>query len=69
MVCGVCTNSAKFPNTKELKVGKTLSLDWNTLCGKVIDSVLATLWIDNGPVTILTTIHEISGDEWKVIHN
>ena len=66
--CGtVRTNSAKFP--KELKVGKTLSLDWNTLSGKVIDNVLATLWIDNGPVTMLTTIHEICGDEWKVIRN
>jgi Transposase IS4 len=66
--CGtVRTNSAKFP--KELKVGKTLSLDWNTLCGKVIDNVLATLWIDNGPVTMLTTIHKIGGDEWKIIRN
>ncbi|CAG8759333.1 13744_t:CDS:2, partial [Acaulospora morrowiae] len=66
--CGtVRTNSAKFP--KELKVGKTLSLDWNTLSGKVINDVLVTLWIDNGPVTMLTTIHKINGDEWKVICN
>ena len=42
-------------------------LDWNTLLGKVVENVLAILWIDNGPVTMLTTIHNI-GEEWTVTH-
>ena len=54
--CGtVKTNSSKFPNS--LKVKK--KLDWNTLSGVVVDQVLSVLWIDNGPVTMLSTIHEI----------
>ena len=64
--CGtVCLNSAKFP--AELKLGKLKyqHLDWNTLLGKVVENVLAILWIDNGPVTMLTTIHNI-GEEWTV---
>ena len=64
--CGtVCLNSAKFP--AELKLGKLKyqHLDWNTLVGKVVENVLAILWIDNGPVTMLTTIHNI-GEEWTV---
>ena len=32
----------------------------------MVDGVLAILWIDNGPVTMLTTIHGLEGDDWKV---
>jgi hypothetical protein len=54
--CGtVRTNSSKFPNS--LKIKK--KLDWDTLSGVVVDQVLSVLWIDNGPVTMLSTIHEI----------
>ena len=61
--CGtVRTNSANFP--KILKVSK--KLDWDTLSGIVINNVLAVLWMDNGPVTMLTTIHEISGNENRI---
>ncbi|CAG8586621.1 4867_t:CDS:1, partial [Paraglomus occultum] len=63
--CGtVRLNSAKFP--AELKHGKYQRLDWNTLLGKVVENVLAILWIDNGPVTMLTTIHNVCGDDWNV---
>jgi len=66
--CGtVRTNSSKFP--KELKINKGISLDWNTISGKVVDDVLAIVWVDNSPVTMLTTIHEIVGEEWKIIRN
>ncbi|CAG8653014.1 9600_t:CDS:2, partial [Paraglomus brasilianum] len=41
-------------------------LDWDTLSGVVVDDVLAVLWMDNGPVTMLTTIHEITGNENRV---
>jgi hypothetical protein len=66
--CGTCqTNSAKFP--KVLKVGKETKLDWDTRSGVVVDDVLATLWIDNGAVTMLSTIHELIGDDWEVKRN
>ncbi|CAG8542032.1 16551_t:CDS:2, partial [Cetraspora pellucida] len=32
---------------------------WDTLSGAVVDDVLVVFWMDNGPVTMLTTIHEI----------
>lgn len=63
----VCTNSARF--SRELKVSKELSLDWNTLLAKVVDDVLTVLWINNGLVTMLSTIYEISGDNSKVTCN
>src|SRR6266540_920719 len=55
----VQTNSANFPQI--LKVKK--KLDWDTLSGVVVNDVLAILWMDNGPVTILSTIHEINSNE------
>jgi hypothetical protein len=66
--CGTCrTNSARFP--KVLKVGKDAKLDWNTRSGVVVDDVLAILWIDNGAVTMLSTIHQLIGDDWEVERN
>jgi hypothetical protein len=63
--CGtVRKNSAKFPRV--LKPKEKTNLIWNTLSGVVVDEVLALLWIDNGPVTMLTTIHEITGPNSKV---
>ncbi|CAG8473500.1 15437_t:CDS:2 [Dentiscutata heterogama] len=35
-------------------------LEWDTLSEVVVDNVLAVFWMDNGPVTMLMTIHEIS---------
>ena len=62
--CGtVRTNSANFPQI--LKTNK--KLDWDTLSGVVVDSVLAILWMDNGPVTMLSTIHQIdNGNENRI---
>ena len=66
--CGTCrTNSARFP--KVLKVGKDARFDWDTRSGVVVDGVLAILWIDNGAVTMLSTIHELIGDDWEVKRN
>jgi hypothetical protein len=63
--CGtVRSNSRKFP--KELKVSKTAKIDWDTRSGVIVDDVLAVGWIDNGPVTMLTTIHGLKGDAWSV---
>ncbi|CAG8825892.1 21239_t:CDS:1 [Cetraspora pellucida] len=64
--CGtVRTNSSKFP--KELKPNNVYLLDWNMLSRVVTNDVLAILWVDNGPVTMHTTIHKIIDDEWKII--
>jgi hypothetical protein len=57
--CGtVRKNSANFPQI--LKVDR--KLDWDTLSGVVVDNVLAILWMDNGPVTMLSTIHQIDNE-------
>lgn len=61
--CGtVRKNSANFPQI--LKVDK--KLDWDTLSGVVVEDVLAILWMDNGPVTMLSTIHQINGNENRI---
>ncbi|GES98581.1 hypothetical protein RCL_jg5468.t1 [Rhizophagus clarus] len=42
-------------------------LDWDTLSGVVVDNVLAILWMDNGSVTMLSTIHQIdNGNENRI---
>jgi len=65
--CGtVRKNSANFPQV--LKVDK--KLDWDTLSGVVVDDVLSILWMDNGPVTMLSTIHRIdNGNENRIERN
>ncbi|CAB4385768.1 unnamed protein product [Rhizophagus irregularis] len=56
-------NSANFPHI--LKIDR--KLDWNTLSGVVVDNVLAILWMDNAPVTMLSTIHQIyNGNENQI---
>lgn len=62
--CGtVRKNSANFPHI--LKIDR--KLDWDTLSGVVVDNVLAILWMDNGPVTMLSTIHQIdNGNENRI---
>ena len=63
--CGTTrTNSALFPSS--LKIEKSIRLEWNTLSGVVINNVLTILCMDNGPVNMLSTIHGIKNDEWKI---
>ena len=61
--CGTArSSSAKFP--KALKVAKEkLKLNWDTRAGVVVEDVLAVLWIDNGPVNLLTTIHKFCDED------
>ena len=56
--CGtVRTNTAKFPVI--LKKEKEKANEWDYLKGVIVDDVLVMLWIDNGPVTMLSTIHNL----------
>ena len=61
--CGtVRAHSKGFP--VDLKAPKRAKIRWNFKQGKAVGSekdVLAVLWIDNGPVTMLTTIHGLKG--------
>jgi hypothetical protein len=61
--CGtVRVSSSRFPEALKVNIGE--KLQWNTLTGMVVDQqVLAVVWMDNAPVTMLSTIHNISRDE------
>jgi hypothetical protein len=64
--CGtVRINTAKFPITLK-KEKERKDLEWDHLKGITVDNVLVILWIDNGPVTMLSTIHAIEGEESRV---
>lgn len=63
--CGTARRQAGIP--KELQVDKAIKLDWDTRSGIVIGGVLAVFWQDNGPVTMMTTIHGMVGEEWEVM--
>ncbi|CAG8549139.1 9633_t:CDS:2, partial [Gigaspora rosea] len=43
-----------------LKIKKSQKIEWDTLSGAIVDNILVVFWMDNGPVTMLTTIHKIS---------
>ena len=63
--CGTVRKTASgFP--KELKMDKNVKLDWDVRSGIVINGVLAIFWQDNGPVTMLSTIHGLLGEEWEI---
>ena len=57
----VRSNASGFPKTLAIRNKKNVKLPWNTLgaalCGD--DQVLALTWIDNDPVEMLTTKHEV----------
>ncbi|CAG8703026.1 9910_t:CDS:1 [Dentiscutata erythropus] len=57
----VRTNSAIF--SKELKVEKSIRLNWDTLARVVVNNVLIIFWMDNSPVHMLSTIHGIKDNE------
>ena len=68
--CGTVRPASKgFP--KEFKLPRNPGLEWNFQSGKIVGEdkdVLAAIWMDNGPVTFLTTIHGI-GEDWQVTKN
>jgi len=48
---------------KELKIDKNIKLNWDVRSDVVVNGVLAIFWQDNGPVTMLSTIHCLVGEE------
>ena len=60
--CGTCRPHFRgFP--KELRVGKKAKLPYHFRNGAVIDGVAVLLWMDSAPVTMMSTIHPLSGEE------
>ncbi len=58
-------NTAKFSIILKKEKEKK-DLEWDFLKSVIVDNVLSLLWIDNGPVTILTTMHIIDGDGSRI---
>jgi hypothetical protein len=68
--CGtVRTNTANFPFILREQKEERRTLQWDYLKGVVVNNVLSLLWIDNGPVTMITTIHKIDGVENRIERN
>jgi hypothetical protein len=62
--CGTArTGTAMFP--KELKK-KDAKLEPGAKGAVIVKDVLALLWVDNGPVVMLTTLHSLHSEEWMV---
>ncbi|CAG8784457.1 6310_t:CDS:2, partial [Cetraspora pellucida] len=61
----ICKTASGFP--KKLKVDKDIKFDWNVHSDVEIDSALEIFWQDNGPVTMLLTIHGLVDEEWEVV--
>jgi len=52
---------------KELKVGKNAKLPYHFRSGAVNDGVTTLLWMDSSPVTMISTIHPLSGEDSLVL--
>ncbi|CAG8479962.1 3883_t:CDS:2, partial [Acaulospora morrowiae] len=65
--CGtVCKTASGFP--KELRIEKNVKLDWDIRSDIIVNGVLLVFWQDNGPVTMLSTIHGLVDEEWEIKH-
>ncbi|CAG8700069.1 11392_t:CDS:2 [Acaulospora morrowiae] len=60
----VCKTASGFP--KELRIEKNVKLDWDIRSGVIVNGVLSVFWQDNGPITMLSTIHGLVGEEWEI---
>ena len=64
--CGTCTtNSPNYPSS--LNVVKTIKMAYQQRSGNVEDGVATLLWMDNGPVKMMTTIHPLTGEGASVL--
>ena len=69
--CGtVRTNSKGFPAVLRVEKSAARYYQWDTLSAVVVGEepaqVLASVWIDNGPVTMLTTVHRLDGADARI---
>ncbi|CAG8785182.1 2962_t:CDS:1, partial [Acaulospora morrowiae] len=58
--------ASRFP--KELRIKKNVKLDCDIRSDVIINGVLSVFWQDNGPVTMLSTIHDLVGEKWEIEH-
>lgn len=64
--CGTArTTSKDFPQA--VKVTNTANLDFHYKAGVVERGVAVLLWIDNGPVSMMTTIHRLKGRNSEIL--
>jgi len=64
--CGTCMQQFRgFP--KELKDGTNAKLPYHFRSGAVNDGVATLLWMDSSPVTMMPTIHPLSGEDSLVL--
>ncbi|POM71390.1 O-methyltransferase [Phytophthora palmivora] len=65
--CGTAqSNSAKYPKQMRFRNDKTKKHDWNTIKSMSVGNVLVIFWMDNGPVQLLSPIHDVVGSEWLI---
>jgi hypothetical protein len=64
--CGTCRQQfQRFP--EEQKVGKNATLPYYFRSGAVNDGVAPLLWMDSSPVTMMSTMHLLSGEDSLVL--
>lgn len=61
------TTSSGLPS--QLKMPKNSKLNYHFFTGIICGIVLTVLWMDNAAVTILTTVHQITGREATRVQN
>lgn len=63
--CGTCRpHTPMFPDA--LKGFKDVKMDWDEKGAVIVNNVLVLLWMDNGPVTMLSTIHSLHTPDWFI---
>ena len=60
--CGTARTSSKmFPPELVVPKNKSSQLGYHERAGMVVDEVAIMLWMDNAPVSMMTTIHQLKG--------
>jgi len=68
--CGtVCTSSKIFPPELFVPKNKFSPLGYYEWAGMVVNEIAIMLWMDNAPVSMMTTIHQLKGRESDIQRN
>lgn len=54
---------AQYPNDMRFRGDKSVKHEWNTIVKKAVGNVLVFFWMDNGPVQLLSTVHDVKGGQ------